>query len=620
MSFWFALEFWIYNRHDGRKWLADVLWSEWNNFTRHPLVRKGLTQPREIWDQGKRVGRFLTQTAIDDPEMLQEPARPIGFHRRHQSVVREVLEPPAVSFWLAMDKDSMKANEIARYRWQEAVRRILDSHHVQRTPLHGRLNFASTVRFAHLHNIVPSVRSGDMIQKLQQMEITQKVVDEDTVREGLVKFLEFSPSGRLLVTSSWNGRSFVSEVADNLLRQRTFAHPINLGFVKQIEWSPQGDMVLMRSNRSITVFKKDDGSIVYKHEQDDHPIRSVAWLQQDAQEAISIEGEKIIKLSAVGEEIKLQFREPRIEKFKIREVVITKDSRWMICVGKTQGPEREDGKVAVINKEKHEIILYNLPSLAVVKRHRVYHEISSISLTFDNNYALISYENKAPPQLWRLQGRWGKDAQLCLETTYMPREPTHFAALPSSLGGTKDEFVLRAAAGKRPGDRLVHPRITQWLHSITDGDIFFWHTYTGRMLYRLAAPSSLGHLTAFAWNRKADTWMLATGTHEGVVYIWTIPTPERPAIPLSISAPNLKRHFTTSEATLYSPSTSSQRRSYTMSSYGLGDRSTDSPVSRMMYVLPEDRATRTLVAEPESAESHRMRRKGSGSDESSAST
>ena len=155
---------------------------------------------------------------------------------------------------------------------------------------------------------------------------------------------------------------------------------------------------------------------------------------------------------------------------------------------------------------------------------------------------------------------------------------------------------------------------------MTDGDILFWHTYTGRMLYRLAAPSSLGHLTAFAWNRKADTWMLATGTHEGVVYIWTIPTPERPAIPLSVSAPNLKRHFTTSEATLYSPSTPSQRRSYTMSSYGLGDRSTDSPVGRMMYVLPEDRATRTLVAEPESAELHRMRRKGSGSDESSAST
>ena len=46
----------------------------------------------------------------------------------------------------------------------------------------------------------------------------------------------------------------------------------------------------------------------------------------------------------------------------------------------------------------------------------------------------------------------------------MPREPTHFAALPSSLGGTKDEFVLRAAAGKLPGDRLNLPRITEWLY------------------------------------------------------------------------------------------------------------------------------------------------------------
>lgn len=133
--------------------------------------------------------------------MLQEPARPIGFHRRHQSVAREVLESSTVSFWLSVDKAAMKSNEIARYRWHEAVRRILDSHHVQHNGSRGRPNLTSAIRFAHLHNLVPSVRSSDMIQKLQQMELTQKVVDDDTVSEGLVKFLEFSPDGKLLVTS-----------------------------------------------------------------------------------------------------------------------------------------------------------------------------------------------------------------------------------------------------------------------------------------------------------------------------------------------------------------------------------------------------------------------------------
>lgn len=145
--------------------------------------------------------------------------------------------------------------------------------------------------------------------------------------------------------------------------------------------------------------------------------------------------------------------------------------------------------------------------------------------------------------------------------------------------------------------------------------MFFWHTYTGRMLYRLRAPPTLGHLTAFAWNRKAETWMLATGTHEGVVFIWTIPTHERPALSFSASTPDLKRHFTASQGTLVSLSTP-QRRSYTTSTYGFNDHGTDSPIGRTMFVLPEDRPTRTLVDEPESNEQY-MRRTGSSSEGSS---
>ena len=38
---------------------------------------------------------------------------------------------------------------------------------------------------------------------------------------------------------------------------------------------------------------------------------------------------------------------------------------------------------------------------------------------------------------------------------------------------------------------------------------------------------TLGHLTAFAWNRWGRDWMFATGTHEGGVHVWTVgPAPE----------------------------------------------------------------------------------------------
>ena len=56
------------------------------------------------------------------------------------------------------------------------------------------------------------------------------------------------------------------------------------------------------------------------------------------------------------------------------------------------------------------------------------------------------------------------------------------------------------------------------------GDIYLWERHTAYMLYCIRSPPDLGHLTAFAWNRaSADACMLATGTHEGKVYLWALP-------------------------------------------------------------------------------------------------
>ena len=65
----------------------------------------------------------------------------------------------------------------------------------------------------------------------------------------------------------------------------------------------------------------------------------------------------------------------------------------------------------------------------------------------------------------------------------------------------------------------------------TAGDIFVWGCDTAALLYRIRAPATLGHLTAFAWNRGAgDDWMFATGTLEGAVQVWTVrPEPDEDA-------------------------------------------------------------------------------------------
>ena len=68
----------------------------------------------------------------------------------------------------------------------------------------------------------------------------------------------------------------------------------------------------------------------------------------------------------------------------------------------------------------------------------------------DGKVALVSYENKAPPQLWKIEfvkdknDATDKDARLSLRHTYMPKVSVDFAG-PSYFGGKDDQLVLCAA-------------------------------------------------------------------------------------------------------------------------------------------------------------------------------
>lgn len=83
----------------------------------------------------------------------------------------------------------------------------------------------------------------------------------------------------------------------------------------------------------------------------------------------------------------------------------------------------------------------------------VLHDVRDITLARNGLVALVSYENKAPPQLWQIQ--MVKDpnddnnvsARLSLSHTYMPKSPVDFAG-PSYFGGNNDQLVLCAGKGE----------------------------------------------------------------------------------------------------------------------------------------------------------------------------
>ena len=56
------------------------------------------------------------------------------------------------------------------------------------------------------------------------------------------------------------------------------------------------------------------------------------------------------------------------------------------------------------------------------------------------------------------------------------------------------------------------------------GDIHIWDRESGTLLHHIRAQAVGGDLTCIAWNHAWDTFMFATGSHDGGVRVWTSPS------------------------------------------------------------------------------------------------
>ncbi|EKM59697.1 uncharacterized protein PHACADRAFT_192071 [Phanerochaete carnosa HHB-10118-sp] len=486
MSTWFACEWWIYSRYGGHLWLADIL----NHFKRKV---KGMVlhvwrhiHPRNIWNHGKYL--VLGEVDHDIEKTGTTMSTRIGLHSR-TTMQHEAKD----SFWLGLDKESMTKEEIATYRWQEALRRIRVQRLQERTTKGERLTII-TDNNVHISNIMDTVN----VTKLERMTISHELQSKEA-HEAVVHFLQFSPDGKSLVTSSLDRKSFILSVADNDFRREAILnHPTGSGIVHQLEWAPIGiQSLLMRRSRTVSLWDSTGKCLWEAPRPGNRSIRSVRWCGSgDGAKCLSVEGNKVAIINPDGKEYAVH----QIEDLQVRDIAITKDSKWMLCVGRYQG---EDASLAN-QKQKHEIVLYSFARSKVVKRARVFHEICSITVARDNRLALVSYDNKAPPQLWGFHAVTTKGKEewdLVLKHTYLPRERTSFSGLPAIMGGTRDRLVLRAGIA---------------------GDIHIWHRDMGSFLHCIQAPENFGHLTSFAWNRWSEDWMFATGTHEGAIHVWRL--------------------------------------------------------------------------------------------------
>ncbi|KAJ8474163.1 hypothetical protein ONZ45_g16045 [Pleurotus djamor] len=231
---------------------------------------------------------------------------------------------------------------------------------------------------------------------------------------------------------------------------------------------------------------------------------------------MSVENSEVVKLNLQGTILDRY----HFGSMKLHDVGVTHDNVRLIGVGPLL--ESPSGLSPSKSRVEKRLVVFNMETQSIENQTPVFNEVRDITISRSAKHgtvALISYENKAPPQLWRLKLIKDREnnslvtGRLELRHTYMPKLAVDFAG-PSYFGGKNDELVL--CAGKA-------------------GDIHIWDTESGSLLHHVRSQALGGDLTCIAWNHAAtDPFMFATGSHDGGVRIWTrppdTPTPEPEAI------------------------------------------------------------------------------------------
>ncbi|KAI0821946.1 WD40 repeat-like protein [Trametes gibbosa] len=555
VSAWFASERWAFSRHNGTKWLADVLsetkvkvkstrgvrwliyepralvWtcSRWtrNHFRRlsdvvselsaRTISRLSSDSDEKLADTERGVTPVSPLPACASPEPLSPvfrrgasdsgPLLPIAEMRTNTAVSVGGEEDGTAS---VMSDNIGPLPEAGRGRFANAVRAVIKMRAASTAfPVGGRnarrqrtMSSDGNGRDLEPVGVLKTSRVGTLMPKLKSLQPTQSF----EAHVALVRHLQFSPNGKFLATSSWDRTSVIFKVGvskvvrgvvsvpigiqETFTSHRILAHP--QGFVGQVAWSPSGHLLLTKLGRGVKIWTEDG---VCKRTIDRRKnVQSITWLP-GGEAFLSVEGSDVAKLDLNGTVLATY----HFDRMVLHDVAVTQDGVRMVCVGTLTASA--DGFHPSKCRAEKQIIVYNMVKQEIENRVPVLHEVRDITLARNDQVALVSYENKAPPQLWKLDPV--KDSvRLSLRHTYMPKVTVDFAG-PSYFGGRSDQLVL--CAGKA-------------------GDIHIWDRESGTLLHHIRAQTVGGDLTCIAWNHAWDTFMFATGSHDGGVRIWTTPS------------------------------------------------------------------------------------------------
>ncbi|KZV75898.1 WD40 repeat-like protein [Peniophora sp. CONT] len=530
---WVAMERYAFLRYNGTKWLSDILRDVWYKVLGFGPIQRAT----RLWNISKaKAGGATWETLKSFHRMMmwvRNRLRTTPHSPPSSCLSEDMNEYPdegqasdvgvlnnGVGSTTGAFSESESATSVpgvgpiqshspGRTRWRNAVRSVIRTQAAARGGRHTVTSSSLNTPYRKDALYPPVSRASRvtaLVTKLRNMGPTEDIA----AHTALVRHLQFSPDGMFLATSSWDRTSVIFQTGAPFMHHRTLAHPS--GFVGQVAWSPGGNLLLTKLNRSIKVWTKT--GVCTRTIERGTTVQSITWMP-GGEAFLSVEGSSIALVDLTGKQVDVF----HFDRLKIHDVSVTPDGARMLGVGTML--TTKEGIYPNDSTEK-QIIIYNIERKEIECYVPIFHEIRDITVTKSGQYALVSYELNAPPQLWRLEViRQRIDvteaefdaaellpvytSHLSLRHTYMPKFKVDFA------GPT--------------------------------GDIHIWDRESGALLHHIRAQNfGGGDLTCIAWNPAADPYIFATGSHDGAVRIWTTLLPGTTAPPSIDELPGQNSH------------------------------------------------------------------------------
>ncbi|KDN36122.1 hypothetical protein RSAG8_11069, partial [Rhizoctonia solani AG-8 WAC10335] len=393
---------------------------------------------------------------------------------------------------------------------------------------------ASYALKARLHKLKPG---------LENLRITQFM----TEHMALVKHMQFSPNGDYLATCSWDRTAIVWKIGDTMEMCMKMYHPVSSGgFVNQVAWSPDGERLLTRTQKAIKVWNPYTG-ISMRTITRGRSIQSASWMPSGngfltveykmQSRAGPVTATNLIQLDADGKPLYTH----SLDRIQIWDTAIMADEVRIVAVGTLV--ESRDRLQPIQSRAEKRLLIYNLKTREVEHHVPLLQEVRNVSLSTPVNkvtHALVSYENKSPPQMWRIDMkttiRPGEHvARLVLIHSYVTKTPVEFAG-QSFFGGPDEMFICCSSKS---------------------GEMYVWDRISATLLHTLR-PDDSEVIKIFACNRRAiPRFMLVSGALDGTLRVWS-----------SAASPPPSRQVTSSPEPQIPAESSTSRRRGSVSTVG----------------------------------------------------